>query len=128
MLDKFQSAKAIKHQIEKGYEYFIIYHNNQPCGYLCIVPNQVDRKMMISKIYVDADFRGLKLGSKLLDFTIDEAKKRVFSCVWLTVNKNNSKSIEWYKKRGFSIKEKIVMDIGNGFVMDDYLMEMSINY
>lgn len=128
MLDKFQDTEAVKEQIENGYEYFIIYNQNHPCGYLGLVPNTNDKKMMISKIYVDSDFRGLNLGSRLLDFTIDEAKKRGFQCVWLTVNKNNSKSIEWYQKRGFSIKEKIEMDIGNGFVMDDYLMEMSLNY
>ena len=128
MLDKFQNEKAVKHQIENGYEYFIIYHQNHPCGYLGLVPNALEKKMMISKIYVDFGFRGLKLGSQLLDFTIDEAKKRTFKCIWLTVNKNNGKSIEWYQKRGFSIKEKIEMDIGNGFVMDDYLMEMPLNY
>ena len=128
MLDKFQSPKAISNQIENGYDYFIIFHQNKPCGYLALVPNTLEKKMMISKIYMDTDFRGLGLGSKLMDFSIETAKKSTFESIWLTVNKNNSKSIEWYESKGFSIKENIKIDIGNGFIMDDYLMEMTLTY
>lgn len=126
MLDKFQDTEAIQHQIENGYEYYIIYHQDNPCGYLALVPNIVAQNMMISKIYVDSDFRGLNLGSKLLCYSIEKAKERELKLMWLTVNKNNTKSIEWYQKKGFSIKEKIEIDIGNGFIMDDYKMEMKI--
>lgn len=124
MLDKFQDEEAIKDQIENGYDYFIIEHQKNPCGYLALVLNNDDMKMMISKIYIDSDFRNLNLGSQLIDFSIDEAKKRGSKLIWLTVNKNNRKSIEWYQKRGFTIKENIKIDIGNGFIMDDYLIEL----
>jgi ribosomal protein S18 acetylase RimI-like enzyme len=127
MLEKFQDVEAIKHQIATGYEYFVIDHQKQPCGYLALVPNSLDKKMMISKIYVDSDFRNLKLGSLLLNFAIEEAKTRTFESIWLAVNKNNSKSIEWYQNKGFSIMENIKIDIGNGFVMDDYLMKMPLS-
>lgn len=126
MLDKFQDEEAIKDQIENGYDYFIIEHQKKPCGYLALVLNNDDMKMMISKIYIDSDFRNLNLGSQLMDFSIDEAKKRGSKLIWLTVNKNNRKSIEWYQKRGFTIKENIKIDIGNSFVMDDYLMELPL--
>ena len=124
MVDKFQSVPAITEQITKGYRYFISYHQNTPVGYMALVANEVEKKLMISKIYIDTEFRGLNLGSGLLNFAIQEAKNKSYKLIWLTVNKNNSNSIKWYEKRGFNIKEKIVMDIGNGYVMDDYLMEM----
>lgn len=128
MLDRFQDVEAISNQINNGYDYFIIHHKHKPCGYLALVSNSNDKKLMISKIYVDSDFRGLGLGSKLMDFTIKRAKQDGLRSIWLTVNKNNTKSIEWYKSKGFLIKEKIEMDIGNGFIMDDYLMEMLLVY
>lgn len=124
MLGKFQDFEAISNQIKNGYEYFVIFNQNIPSGYLALVPNQNDKKLMISKIYVDSDFRGLGLGSKLMEFTLETAKEGTFECIWLTVNKNNIKTIEWYKSKGFIIKQKIEMDIGNGFIMDDYLMEL----
>jgi ribosomal protein S18 acetylase RimI-like enzyme len=46
--------------------------------------------------------------------------------IWLTVNKHNTHSIEWYLRMGFTNKEAIVQDIGAGFVMDDFLMEKFI--
>ncbi|MGM5470072.1 GNAT family N-acetyltransferase [Flavobacteriaceae bacterium LMO-SS05] len=128
MLDTFQNAKAIQHQIESGYNYFILYYQKKPCGYLALIPNTRDKNMMISKIYMDSNFRGLNLGSQLLDFTIKETKKRAFNSIWLTVNKNNSKTIQWYQSKGFSIMEELKIDIGQGFVMDDYRMEMPVVY
>ena len=127
MVDKFQSVSAITKQLKEGYQYFLIEYQSEPCGYLALVPNKSENKLMISKIYVDIDYRGLSLGKKLLEFTIKKAKTKGFKTIWLTVNKNNTNAIKWYDKKGFKIKEEIVMDIGNGFVMDDYLLELTIN-
>ncbi|WP_191859129.1 GNAT family N-acetyltransferase [Hanstruepera ponticola] len=127
MVDKFQSESAITKQLEDGYLYFLIEHQSKPCGYLALVPNKSENKLMISKIYVDIDYRGLSLGTKLLEFTIKKAKTESFKTIWLTVNKYNTNSIKWYEKKGFRIIKEIVMDIGNGYVMDDYLLELLIN-
>ncbi|MEZ4802416.1 MAG: GNAT family N-acetyltransferase [Gelidibacter sp.] len=125
MIEKFQNADAFLKQINEGYCYYLISYDHSYCGYLALVSDTKNKKMMISKIYVDADYRGFGLGEKLMDFALKEAKKKEFKTLWLTVNKNNTNSIEWYKKRGFEIKESIQIDIGNGFIMDDYLMELS---
>ena len=62
-------------------------------------------------------------GNKLIDFTKKLAQKRKINTIWLTVNKNNSNSIKWYKKLNFKITKEVVMDIGNGYVMDDYVIQ-----
>ncbi|WP_104734267.1 GNAT family N-acetyltransferase [Hanstruepera ponticola] len=127
MVHKFQSESAITKQLEDGYLYFLIEHQSKPCGYLALVPHESENKLMINKIYVDIDYRGLSLGTKLLEFTIKKAKTESFRTIWLTVNKYNTNSIKWYEKKGFRIKKEIVMDIGNGYIMDDYLLELLIN-
>ena len=127
MVEKFQSFQVIKEQIKNGYNYFLSYHKDIPVGYMALVADEKEKKLMISKIYVDFKFRGLKLGSELLNFAILKAKEKEYKMLWLTVNKNNSKSILWYEKKGFKLKEKIVMDIGHGFVMVDYVMEMTLD-
>ena len=43
--------------------------------------------------------------------------------MYLTVNKGNDLGIRAYKGTGFQIVEAVVTDIGEGFVMDDYVME-----
>lgn len=126
MVEKFQSETAITQQIQEGYQYFMIEHQSHPCGYLALVPNPVEVKIMISKIYVDSHYRGLGLGHELLDFTVKKAQNEGFKSIWLTVNKYNTNSIQWYEKHGFQIKEKVEFDIGNGFIMDDYLLEKPV--
>ena len=44
----------------------------------------------------------------------------------LTVNKNNTNTIKTYEKWGFKQIDSVVTDIGCGFVMDDYIMEYSL--
>ncbi len=127
MLDKFQSFNAISNQLKNGYEYFLISENNKPIGYLGLVSSNESKKMMISKIYVDQNARGAGYGKQLIDFTIKLAKEKGMETIWLTVNKNNSNSIKWYQKLNFKIKNEVEMDIGNGFIMDDFVMELHLN-
>ena len=82
---------------------------------------------MISKIYIDFSERGKGYGFFLLDFIKQKCLKKDIRTIWLTVNKENSKTISWYKKNGFSIKEAVKKSIGNGFYMDDFIMEMTIS-
>jgi ribosomal protein S18 acetylase RimI-like enzyme len=127
MLEKFQSFNAINEQIKNGYEYFLISEHNKPIGYLCLLEDNATKKIMISKIYIDLNKRGAGFGNKLIDFTKKLAQKRKINTIWLTVNKNNSNSIKWYKKLNFKITKEVVMDIGNGYVMDDYVMELKLD-
>jgi ribosomal protein S18 acetylase RimI-like enzyme len=41
----------------------------------------------------------------------------------LQVNKHN-KALYFYQKLGFRVIEEVVFDIGHGYIMDDYLMEL----
>ena len=77
--------------------------------------------IFISKVYVHKDMRKKGIASSLLKRLLNDypdAKKW-----YLTVNKYNSNSIAAYKKCGFITTRELVTDIGNGFVMDDYVME-----
>ena len=57
-----------------------------------------------------------------MDFVSKQAEVSECKTITLTVNKNNSNSIKVYEKIGFINIEKLVQDIGCGFVMDDYKM------
>ncbi len=125
MLDKFQSVTAITTQIKNGYAYYLLENNSTAIGYLAVVPNAETSKLMISKIYVDTTVRGFGYGVELLEFAIAFCKEKELETIWLTVNKNNT-SVKWYQKRDFKIIKEVTMDIGNGFFMDDYIMELII--
>ena len=72
------------------------------------------------------DFRGQGIASYMFKQFIEMCKKHELEKIWLTCNRNNTNSIEIYKHWGFEIVREEVKDIGNGFVMDDYIMEYKI--
>ncbi|MGB5236966.1 MAG: GNAT family N-acetyltransferase [Flavobacteriaceae bacterium] len=123
MLHKFQSADAIKTQIGEGARYYMLLHNNDPAGYCSFYLKESE--LFLSKIYVRKNLRGKGLGGMMMRFIQDEAKRNGLHQIGLTVNKNNARSIAAYIKLGFKKIKPLVMDIGNGFVMDDFLMKKS---
>ena len=82
-------------------------------------------KTKIHKIYVLTTEQGKGIGVKLMDFITNEAKKTHQKTLILNVNKNN-KAVRFYESLGFSISFEEIIAIGNGYVMDDYVMEKPI--
>ena len=124
MLDKFQSEQAITAQLDQGYHYFLVSYSSGPVGYAAVICK--DQKLMLSKLYVSATERGLGLGVSLLAHCKDFAIQNNCEAIWLTVNRYNSNSIAWYQNKGFKIVQEKKFDIGNGYIMDDYILESSI--
>jgi GNAT superfamily N-acetyltransferase len=126
MVAKFQTAEAMQAQIDEGYEYFLIHLQDRPVGYLAIRHDAPEARIFISKLYVLAAQRKSGAGRQSLDFVESIARERGATQLWLTVNKGNP-SVRAYERLGFHIAEAIVMDIGGGFVMDDYRMEKPVS-
>ena len=123
MLNKFQSAGAMKTQIASGYEYYLAIHKDEPAGYCAVRPNEPLEKLMLSKLYVRDATRGTGVGSDLLKVAHKRVMETGGNAVWLTVNRHNTLAIEWYKRRRFAVTDEQKSDIGGGFYMDDYIME-----
>ncbi|MBQ2981460.1 MAG: GNAT family N-acetyltransferase [Lachnospiraceae bacterium] len=123
MVDKFQSYPAMKKQMEDGYEYYFIKDNDEICGYMGIHEETEDNKMFLSKLYLKKAHRGKGYAGQTLKELFKMSRERGLNMVWLTVNKHNEHTIEVYEHMGFAKARTQVADIGNGFVMDDYIME-----
>ena len=126
MVAKFQSAAEIARQIKEGFAYYLIEHQDQTAGYLALAPDPLNRRLQLSKFYIDASMRGKGIGKAALEQIRKMAGEQGYETLWLTVNKNNSDAIRAYENMGFITTDSLVTDIGNGFVMDDYKMEIQI--
>lgn len=124
MLEKLQSAPAIAKQISSGYQYYTIAVDNEMVGYFAIasVPDECI-EAQLSKIYVRKDHQGQGLGKDMLDFAEELCAAMGIRKLWLTVYRHNVETIAFYEHMGFTMEGKLVQDIGDGFVMDDYRME-----
>ncbi len=125
MVEKFQSAQAIAQQIADGYTYYLLEADGNIVGYAGVCPG--DGYLFLSKLYIRKEERGRGFASKALALVKDTAKEQGFSRIRLTVNKGNANSIAVYKNWGFETVDSVVTDIGEGFVMDDYVMELVLN-
>lgn len=126
MVDKFQSYPALKEQIQNGYEYYQIHSGSTMAGYTGV--HEDDGALFLSKLYIKKDCRGQHLASEAFRYLTALCRERGLSRIWLTCNKHNANTLAVYSHLGFSITDEQVADIGNGFVMDDYIMtyEMGI--
>lgn len=121
MVDKFQSLQAISDQIDNKYLYYLIKQADQHVGYIGIEPKE--DKLFLSKFYIKSSQRGNGLGKEAMEFIEKLASQMGLKKIALTVNKYNSLTIDIYLSLGFVNVGAIVTDIGNGFIMDDFLLE-----
>lgn len=124
MLKKFQSKEAIRAQINDGYWYYIVKHQQIFAGYLALQKRQ--SSLFISKFYLNTDFRGQGIAKDMLSHIEQVAQEQSCASLELTVNKFNP-AYDIYLKLGFENIESIQIDIGAGYIMDDYRMRKSLN-
>lgn len=122
MIEKFQSFNAIKNQIKnERYIYNILEDNGNIIGYFGI--SIKEDYLFLSKLYIKKEFRGLGCGRSAFNKVLQIAREYNKKSVKLTVNKYNTNTIIAYEKWGFQKIDSVVTDIGNSFVMDDFIME-----
>jgi diamine N-acetyltransferase len=124
MLELMYSEESLKEQINTGAKFIIVYENNTPVGFASyqeIAP----ALFKLNKLYVLPSQQGKGTGKLLVEHIITAAKKRNGEALQLQVNRRN-KAKSFYEKLGFAVIKEFDFDIGNGYVMDDYVMEKKI--
>lgn len=122
MLNTFQTAKAILEQINEGYSYFLLRVQDKEIGYMAVRKRQ--NSLFVSKLYIRKTARQKGYAKKAVSFLKDQAKAQRLSSLSLTVNIHNKTAIEAYEHLGFKNKGTLKQDIGEGFIMDDYIYEL----
>ena len=80
----------------------------------------------LEKLYVLQSHQRLGLGGRLIRHVAQLARTIGATTLVLNVNKGNVQAIRAYESHGFAIRAAVVVDIGGGFVMDDYVMAMPL--
>lgn len=125
MVDRFQSAPAIEDQIHNhDYQYLVLNHKGVNIGYTAI-KEEADT-LFLSKLYIKEEYRGLGFSSETFAFLEGMCIRMKLRAIWLTVNRFNQDTIHIYEKKGFKTMRTQVTDIGEGYVMDDFVMEKKV--
>jgi len=119
MLKNMYNHQSLLSQInEKGQQFYFIINKNETIGFLSVT-NEKNDCWMLNKLYLFEEKAGKGIGTAILE----ELKKIILpKKIRLTVNRNNYKSINFYFKNGFKIDSVAQFDIGEGYIMDDFIM------
>ncbi len=127
MLENFQSESKITDSIiNDGYIYYMAFDGDKDSSNcIAYLGAKADSdSVFLSKIYVHKDWRNQGIAKSLLDFVSYDFSDKEF--MHLTVNKENTLAITVYEKLGFIRTDSIKTDIGNGFIMDDYVYRIGM--
>ncbi len=128
MLDWMYHIDALQSQlIEKNHVFILAEEMGNYLGFASYEVNLSGTpKTKIHKIYILPEVQGKGVGKKLIQFIKMEAIENDNGFLFLNVNKFNQAAIDFYTFIGFYEAFKEVIDIGNGFVMDDVVMELKL--
>ncbi|MHC5269830.1 GNAT family N-acetyltransferase [Enterococcus sp. LJL98] len=122
MLKTYQSLENIQQDIAKGDAYFVLYEGQIPIGYTAY--RELPGVLYLSKLYLHKETRGKGYASQVFNWLEELGTGKTLR---LNVNKYNQGGIAVYEHRGFQCVEACQIDIGEGYVMDDYVYEKDLS-
>lgn len=119
MLERMYSDESLLEQMEKkNHLFFLVQEENSTIGFIS-VHTEGENNWFLNKFYINQEVAAKGIGAR----AFEELKKTIQpSKITLTVNRQNFKSINFYFKNGFKIEQVADFDIGNGYVMNDFVM------
>ncbi|TDQ17648.1 acetyltransferase (GNAT) family protein [Algoriphagus boseongensis] len=127
MLDWMYNLKMLESQFEKGHIFLLAEEDGNELGFAGFELNYAERpKAKLHKIYLLPEAQGKGVGKALILELAERSRNSGQKSLLLNVNKYNQKAIEFYQRLGFKEIYKEVIDIGNGYVMDDVVMELTL--
>jgi diamine N-acetyltransferase len=124
MLHLMYSPEALQQQMNDGALFVILYDEDVPAGFSSY-QEIGDRLFKLHKLYVLPQMQGKGAGAFILNYIEKQIVENGEAALQLQVNKYN-KAKFFYEKVGFAILKEVVFDIGNGYVMDDYIMQKKL--
>ena len=121
MIPMMYNTELISSQIHL---FSIVEAEGNAIGY-CSFEKTSDTDGKLHKLYLRPSVKQKGAGSFIIEQISNQARSMGLTSIYLNVNKHNS-AVEFYIKKGFIKDHEMVLDIGNGYVMDDYVMRLRL--
>lgn len=126
MLEKMYSTGALQEQLFLGHQFLIAEIGSRHVGFVSFSREEDESDVYhLHKLYVLPEAHGAGIGKFLMNEVVNKVREAEGRFLRLNVNRNN-KAKAFYEKAGFKIIETVDLDIGNGFYMNDFVMEKAI--
>lgn len=127
MLDLMYSSRELEKRMNSVSQFYGYFEEDDCHGFLAVseFSKVAHPYLKINKLYVLPNQQGKSLGKALFNKAIDLTKNKRYSFLRLNVNRFN-RSIGFYEKLGMVNIETIDIDIGNGYLMEDFVMQLEV--
>jgi len=125
MLDLFYSHEVLEKQFDEHHVFLIALMNAETVGFASYAHANKTGTYKVHKLYVHPMLHGKGFGKKLLDRIVADIKPKGATTLQLNVNRHN-RAISFYEKYGFRKVGEEDIAIGEGYFMNDYVMEKPV--
>ena len=127
MIKLMYALPVVERERRDGIVYELICDAKLPIGFLSYgLHGQTPPTLKLHKIYLEFAYHDRGIGSMALQHVIAAARKMGCSRLCLNVNKRNTAALRAYERNGFRKAGAVKLDIGGGYFMDDYVMELAL--
>jgi len=128
MLDGMYSVPSLRSQVsEKGHVFLMAKEGADYLGFASYETNYEGLpQTKLHKIYILPQAQGKGVGKALIMASVVKALQHRNLSLLLNVNRDN-KAVHFYQKMGFVIIAEEDIPLGNGFWMEDYVMEKKLS-
>ena len=125
MLEQMYNPATLQKQMEEeGCTFIIVYDDKVPVAFASY--NETEPQLWkLNKIYILPSQQGKGTGKFIINYIVGEIKTKQAKALQLQVNRQN-KAKDFYERLGFKIIKTADFDIGNGYFMNDYVMELTL--
>ncbi len=124
MMNMMYAPSVMDREFDSGFVFVLVRVDGCNAGYIVCSPDHGVWKL--HKLYLLSRYHSCGIGQKMLEHAAVLGRDRKFFAIRLNVNKQNIRAIRAYERNGFTTVESVKNPIGNGFYMDDYIMEKSL--
>ncbi|MFM6914190.1 MAG: GNAT family N-acetyltransferase [Aquirufa sp.] len=121
MIPMMYSHEVILQQIDL---FSLLEMDDVAIGY-CAFEKTSETEGKLHKLYLRPTVKQKGSGSFIIEQISHQARSMGLTSIYLNVNTHNS-AVEFYLKKGFIKDSEMVLEIGNGYVMDDYVMRLTL--
>lgn len=126
MLQLIYSTEALAQQFQDNHSFIIVYSDNKCTGFASYsLINKDENVYKLYKLYLLPEIQGKGIGKILLRRIINEVQQQNGKKISVNVNRYNA-ALQFYEKEGFVIVQEEDIPIGNGYYMNDYVLELMV--
>ncbi|HUQ66759.1 MAG TPA: GNAT family N-acetyltransferase [Flavitalea sp.] len=125
MLDLFYSEQSLKKQMDDKHHFLLALSNAETVGFASYAHSNKKGVYKVHKLYVHPMLHSHGIGRRILERIIKNVKAEGGTKLILNVNRKN-RAFNFYEKYGFKKTGEEDIAIGEGYFMNDYLMELNI--